>query len=69
MQLLFELQKPKLFGGIVEVDANTGEYQYYFDVDGSYISDLNGASFHDGSLYMGSLKNKFVAVFTPEPAK
>ena len=50
----------------MQVDANTGDYQYYLDPDGSNVAHFAGATYHDGKVYIGSLKNQYVALFTPE---
>ena len=59
-------QKVKPFGGIVQVDANTGESELLLDPDGSVVSQFFGITCYKGKAYIGSLKNNFIAVFTPK---
>jgi hypothetical protein len=38
-------------------------HEYILDPDGTDVSDLAGVTYHQGKLYMGSLKNDFIAVY------
>ena len=67
LSLTNTLQRVKPFGGLVQVDGATGEHQYYLDPVGADIAHFAGATYADnGKVYLGSLYNEFLAVFTPE---
>ena len=61
-------QKVKPFGGLVQVDANTGAHQYYLDPTGADVAHFAGATYAaaNGKVYLGSLQNEYIAVFTPD---
>jgi hypothetical protein len=57
--------KPK-YGGILEVDPSTGDFRYLQDPKGEDITGLTGVTVHGGKLYLGSLENDFIGVYTVE---
>ena len=55
--------KIKPYGGIVQVDPETKEIQYYQDPEAEEIGHLAGVTVWNNKLYLGSLKNNFVGVY------
>ena len=53
------------YGGITVVDGTTGSFVTVLqDPTGQDISKLTGVTVHDNKLYLGSLENDFVGVYT-----
>jgi len=55
--------KIKPYGGIIQVDPDTNEIQYFQDPNALDIGHLAGVTVRKNSLYLGSLKNNFVGVY------
>lgn len=58
-------QKVHPVGCLVQIDGDTGKTTYFVDRDGSEVAHLAGATYHNGKVYLGSLKNNYIGVFTP----
>lgn len=61
---LFSFQKTSPFGGLVSVDALTGEHEFFLDPKGQDVNELSGVTYFQGKLYFGRLKNDYIAVYT-----
>lgn len=46
------------------VNARTGEHEYLLDPDGTDLARLTGITYRDGKLFMGSLKDNYIAEYT-----
>lgn len=55
--------KVRPYGGIIEVDPNSKEINYFQDPDATDIGHLAGVTVWDNKLYLGSLKNNFIGVY------
>ena len=56
----------KQFGGIVEVDPVTKDFRFLLDPTGQDIHMLAGVTVHKNKLYLGSLENDFIGVYSLE---
>jgi sugar lactone lactonase YvrE len=54
----------KSYGAILEVDSVTKEVRYIQDPSGEDISMITGVTVHRNKLYLGSLKNAYIGVYT-----
>jgi sugar lactone lactonase YvrE len=54
----------KRYGGVIEVNPTTNQYRYIQDPTGHDISFLTGVTEHDGKLYLGSLENDFIGIYS-----
>ena len=51
------------YGGVVEVDMETGETRTFQDPDGIDQKFITGVTVHDDKLYLGSLHSNVVGVY------
>lgn len=60
----------KPYGGIAVFDPldSSGSVEFIQDPKGKDIGMLTGVTVHDNKLYLGSLKNDFIAVYDLDPA-
>jgi hypothetical protein len=56
--------KPKPYGGLYEFDAETGNLTVIQDPTGQDIGMLTGVTVHDNKLYLGSLRNDYIGVYS-----
>ena len=52
------------YGGIVEMDPDTKDYRYIQDPTGQDLAMLTGVTYHNNKLYLGSLENDYIGVYT-----
>ena len=58
--------KPGKMGAVLVLDAKDGAVKAeYYDVEGETIEMVTAVSERNGKLYLGSLVNQYVGVFTP----
>lgn len=57
-------QEATPFAGVMMVNARTGEHEYLLDPDGTDLARLTGITYRDGKLFMGSLKDNYIAEYT-----
>lgn len=56
---------PKKYGGVIEFDpSGNGEVRYIQDPKGEDIKMLTGVTEVNGKLYLGSLENNYIGVYT-----
>lgn len=59
----------QLYGGVAVFDpeSENGSIHYIQDPKGKDVGMLTGVTVHDNKLYLGSLKNDYIAVYHLEP--
>lgn len=56
--------KVKKYGGIVEFDPEHNHVKYIQDPTGKDIAMLTGVTYYNGKLYLGSLQNQYIGVYS-----